>query len=94
MSPSVVDPLNLILYMPFKILAYLSNNWKASFDRMDSMLACGTLKNLRLFFKSGSFSERAPAMKLTCCTAHPWRPSVRPSADFREAFLCLIFGPD
>ena len=44
--PSVVIPLNLILYMPFRILAYSSNILKANFDRMDSMLACGTSKNL------------------------------------------------
>ena len=43
---SVVIPLNFILYMPSKILAYLSNILKANFDRMDSMVACGTLKNL------------------------------------------------
>ena len=31
-------PLNLILYMPFRILTYSSNILKASFDRMASML--------------------------------------------------------
>ena len=41
--PSAVIPLNLILYVPFRILAYSSNILlKANFDRMDSMLACGS----------------------------------------------------
>ena len=46
---SAVIPLNLILYMPFRILAYSSNILRANFDRIDSMLACGTLKNLKFF---------------------------------------------
>jgi hypothetical protein len=37
-------PLNLVLYMPVRILAYSSNILKASFDLMESMSGCGTLK--------------------------------------------------
>ncbi len=37
-------PLNLVLYMPFRIFSYSSNILKTNFDLMDSMPACGTLK--------------------------------------------------
>ena len=37
-------PLNLVLYMPFRIFAYSSNMLKASFDLMTSMSFSGTLK--------------------------------------------------
>ena len=38
-DPSLVDfPLNLILYMSFRIFTYSSNIWKDNFDRMDSIL--------------------------------------------------------
>jgi hypothetical protein len=37
-------PLNLVLYMPFRIFAYSSNILKANFDVMDSMPAGGILK--------------------------------------------------
>jgi hypothetical protein len=37
-------PLNLVLYIPFRIFAYSSNILKANFDLMESMPACGTLK--------------------------------------------------
>ena len=37
-------PLNLVLYMPFRIFAYSSNIIKANFDLMDSMPVYGTLK--------------------------------------------------
>ncbi len=43
--PSAGRPVNLILYMPFSIFAYSSKIYKADFERMDSMLACGILKN-------------------------------------------------
>jgi hypothetical protein len=33
-------PLNLVLYMPFRIFAYSSNILKANFDLMESMPAC------------------------------------------------------
>jgi hypothetical protein len=39
---SLGRPLNLVLYIPFRILAYSSNILKANFDLMDSMPACGT----------------------------------------------------
>ena len=61
--PSADFPLNLILYMPFRILSYSSNILKANFHRMDSKLVCGTLKKSKFFLRSCSFSERAPAMK-------------------------------
>ena len=80
--PSEDISLNLILYM----FAYSSNILKASFDRMDSMLARGTLKNLKFFCKSCSFSESVPAMKLTCFTTHPWGPSDLSSADFSDSY--------
>jgi hypothetical protein len=35
-------PLNLVLYMHFRIFAYSSNILIADFDPMDSMLASGT----------------------------------------------------
>jgi hypothetical protein len=41
---SLGRPLNLALYMPFRIFAYSSNILKANFDLMDSTPACGTLK--------------------------------------------------
>jgi hypothetical protein len=44
-------PLNLVLYMPFRIFAYSSNILKAYFDLMDSMSVCGTLKWVRLSCK-------------------------------------------
>ena len=45
-SPSIFGrPLNLVLYMPFRIFAYSSNILKASFDLMESMPSCGTLKS-------------------------------------------------
>ncbi len=37
-------PLNLVLYMPFRIFAYSSNIFKTNFDLMESMPVCGTLK--------------------------------------------------
>ena len=37
-------PLNLVLYMSFRIFAYSSNILKANFDLMDSMPVGGTLK--------------------------------------------------
>jgi hypothetical protein len=37
-------PLNLTLYIPFRMFAYSSNVLKATFDLMDLMPACGTLK--------------------------------------------------
>jgi hypothetical protein len=37
-------PLNLVLYVPFRIFAYSPNIFKANFDLMDSMSASGTLK--------------------------------------------------
>jgi hypothetical protein len=75
--PSADFPLNLILYMSFRILAY--------FDRMDSMLACGTLKKPEFLRKSSSVSERAPDMILTCFTTHPWGPSDLSSYVFNDA---------
>ena len=84
--PSADFPLNLILYMPFSILTYSSNILKANFDRMDSMLACGTFKKPKFLVESCSLSERAPAMKLTSFTAHSWRPSVLANADFNDAY--------
>ena len=42
--PFLGRPLNLTLYMPFRIFAYSSNILKANFDLMESMPACGTLK--------------------------------------------------
>ena len=64
--------LNLVLYIHLRIFGYSSNILMTSFERMDSMLASGTWKNLRFFRRSCSFRERAPAMKLTCLTIHPW----------------------
>ena len=60
----------------------------ANFDLMVSMPACGTLKNCRLVRKSCSFSERAPAMKLTCLTSHPppWWRNVLLRADLMNAY--------
>jgi len=37
-------PLNLVLYIPFRMFAYSSNILRASFDLMESIPACGTLK--------------------------------------------------
>jgi hypothetical protein len=37
-------PLNLVLYMPFKIFAYSSNILKDHFDLMESIPGCRTLK--------------------------------------------------
>ncbi len=79
-------PLNLVLYMPFRIFAYSSNILKANFDLMDSMPACGTLKKARLSCRSCSFRDLAPAMKLLLLTNHPWGPSVSSSADFIDAY--------
>ena len=76
---------NLILYMPFRILAYSSNILSVNFDRMDSMLACGTLKKTKFLRKSRSFSERAPDMKLTCFNTHPLGSNDLSNADFNVA---------
>ena len=53
---------------------------------MDSMLALGTLKNSRFSFRYSSFSDRAPAMKLTCFTSHPGRCIDLLSADLRAEY--------
>ncbi len=37
-------PLNLVLYIPFRIFAYSSNILKTSFDLMDSIPVCKTMK--------------------------------------------------
>jgi hypothetical protein len=66
-----VHPVNLILYIHLRILEYSSNIFMASFVRIDSKLASGTLKNFILFRKSLSFSDRVPAMKLICLTIQP-----------------------
>jgi hypothetical protein len=41
-SLSLERPLNLVLYIPFRIFAYSSK--RSNFDLMDSMSDCGTLK--------------------------------------------------
>ena len=44
-SPLFVGrPLNLVLYMPFRIFVYSSNIIKANFDLVESMPVCGILK--------------------------------------------------
>jgi hypothetical protein len=48
------SPLNLILYIPFRIFAYSSNILKTNFDLMDSTPATGTLNQVRLSCKSFS----------------------------------------
>ncbi len=54
---------------------------------MSSMPACWTLKNCRLVRKSCSFSERAPAMKLTCSASHPpWWRNVLLRSDLMIAY--------
>ena len=83
---SLGRPLNLVLYKPFRMFAYSSNIVKDNFDLMDSMPACGTLKQARFFCKSLSLGERAPAMKFLWLTSHPWRPSICSNADFMDAY--------
>jgi hypothetical protein len=76
----------------FSIFAYSSKTVQANFERMDSMFACGILKNSKFLCRSCSFSERAPAMKLTCFTSHPLGRSVLSSADFMDAYIApLLF---
>jgi hypothetical protein len=41
---SVGHPLNLILYIPFKMLSWSSNILKTNFDLMDSIPVSGTLE--------------------------------------------------
>ncbi len=49
-------PLKLVLYMPIRIFAYSSNIFKANFDLMESMPACGTLISFsKKIIKSGLF---------------------------------------
>jgi hypothetical protein len=59
-------PLNLILYMPFRIFAYSSNILKTTFDLMthDSIPVCWTLKWASLPCGSCSFGDLVVAMKL------------------------------
>ena len=76
------------------MISILIKYLKANFDRMDSMLACGTLKNLTFLCKSCSFSESAPAMKLTCFTGHPLVPSDRTSADLSDAYCFSALSLD
>ncbi len=81
-----VCPLNLVLYMPFRIFAYSSNILKTNFDLMQSMPVCGTLKQVRLSCKSPSSRDLAPAVKLFCFTVYTWNPIVRCRADFMGAY--------
>jgi hypothetical protein len=57
-------PLNLVLYIPFRIFTYSSNILKASFDLMDSISYCGTMKWARFSCRSSFFRDRVPDMKL------------------------------
>ena len=61
-SDLVEPPLNLVLYMHLRILAYTSNTRIASFEYMECMLASGTLKNFRFLLRSCLFTERAPVI--------------------------------
>jgi hypothetical protein len=56
--------MNLVLYIPFRIFAYSSNILKANFDLMESMSGSGTLKEVMLFYKSWSFRDLVPTMKI------------------------------
>ena len=60
-------------------------------DLKDSTLALGTLKNFRFFFSSSSFSDLAPAMKLTCSTTHPWCCSVLLNADRKHSYCSSVY---
>ena len=64
MSLSLGHPLNLVLYIPFRIFAYSSNILKTNFDLMDSMPTSGTLKQVRFSCRSYSFRDLAPVMKV------------------------------
>ncbi len=39
-------PLNLVLYMPFRIFTYSSNIFKVNFDLMESIPSVGTLRSV------------------------------------------------
>ena len=57
-SPSIFGrPLNLVLYMPFRIFAYSSNIIKANFDLMDCDVCFRDLEVGRLSCKSFSFRD-------------------------------------
>ena len=72
-SDLVEPPMNLVLYMHLRIFAYTSNTLIVSFEYMECMLVADTLKNFRFLMRSCLFTERAPVMKFTYSTFHPWR---------------------
>jgi hypothetical protein len=46
--PSAGCQLNFIQYMSFRMFAYSSKIFKTNFERLDSMIACGILKNSKI----------------------------------------------
>ena len=62
-SDLVVPPLNLILYMYFRVFAYTSNTLITSFEYMELILSSGTLKNFRFLLRSCLSTDRAPVIK-------------------------------
>ncbi len=57
---NVSPPLNLVMYMFWRMFAYTSNTLIASFECMELILASGTLKNVRFLLRSCLFTDRAP----------------------------------
>jgi hypothetical protein len=83
-------PLNRILYIPFSIFVYSSNNVIANLVRSESMLVEGTLKYSRFALSSSSFRDRAPTTKLCWCTTQPECCMTLPSADRRDSYCATV----
>ena len=78
-SLSFGHPLNLILYIPFKMLSCSSNILKTNFDLMDSIPVSGTLEYSKRVLR---FSDHDPATKLFGFTSQSCGPSVLFNVDF------------
>ena len=83
-------PLNLVLYMPFRIFAYSSNILKSNFDLMESMPVV-IIGNLVIMGFSGHLCQRKSCNKHSSLF-HPCFPCfVHPVSSCEE--ICTAFLP-